>query len=135
MGGPVLSQSVVQLPGATTSSPSPIGLATMVSKPVNIKAWCEMQLNFDILRGRGRCGASAQACTQNHTQNQERVVCCNNAWCGAVQELCEGGELEKSLGKSHYSERTVRYLEIFLCFLLFRCRQMRNMLPDGPVGA
>ena len=31
-----------------------------------------------------------------------------NEWCGLVQELCEGGELEKSLGKSHYSERTVR---------------------------
>ena len=26
------------------------------------------------------------------------------------QELCEGGELEKTLGKSHYSERTVRAL-------------------------
>lgn len=26
-----------------------------------------------------------------------------------LQELCEGGELEKTLGKSHYSERTVRF--------------------------
>jgi serine/threonine protein kinase len=24
-----------------------------------------------------------------------------------VQELCEGGELQHSIGKSHYSERTV----------------------------
>ena len=46
-----------------------------------------------------------------------------NEWCGLVQELCEGGELEKSLGKSHYSERTVRSIDLFHRLLKYSSEQ------------